>query len=364
MGNDKFEEIIPRWLKFIKGVVDSDDLPLNVGREILQRSKTLTVIRKRLVKKSLDMIKDIENDEDDTKYTMFWNNFGKYIKVGVIEDDANRKDIASLLRFFSSTSDNEYRSLDQYIQSMKDNQKSIYYLTADTREAASKSPILEKLSDKGYEVLFLIEPLDEITFQSLQQYKEYKLVDLTKDDLDFISDDDENAEANKARQDSLNQEYNDTVEFLEALLKGKIQSAKVTTLLTSSPATLVQGAYGMSPTMQRYMQAQNVATGSSAPPGTYNQAILELNPNHLIVQDLKRMVQDDSPQKENYGQLIYDVAALSSGYDLQDTGDFAKRVIQLMNSNAVSDDLLDPAVKEAEVLSDTENQVEVVSDPE
>jgi len=313
-----------------------------------------TVIRKRLIKKTLDMIRDVENDEDESKYTMFWNNFGKYMKVGVVEDDANRKEIAPLLRFFSSTSDNEYRSLDQYVESMKDGQKSIYYLTADSREAAAKSPVLEKISNKGYEVLFMVEPLDEITFQSLEAYKDLKLVDLTKEDLDLISDSDDDADEKKAKQDSLNEEFKDTVEFLEALLKDKIQSAKVTTLLTSSPAALAQGAYGMSPTMQRYMQAQSVATGA-APPPNYNQAILEINPSNLIIQDLKRMVEEDSPEKENYGKLLYDVAALTSGYDVQDAGDFAKRVMKMMNSNAVPDDQKeddDDPVKEAEVVTD------------
>jgi len=373
--NDKFEEIIPRWLKFVKGVVDSNDLPLNVGREILQRSKTLNVIRKRIVKKSLDMIKDVENDEDETKYITFWNNFGKYIKVGIIEDDGNRKEIASLLRFFSSTSDNEYRSLDQYVESMKEDQTSIYYITSDSREAAAKSPILEKISEKGFEVLFMVEPLDEITFQSLEQYKDYKLTDLSKEDLESFSDSDDDSEAKKAKQESLKEEYKDTVEFLEALLKGKIQSAKVTTLLTSSPATLAQGAYGMSPTMQKYMEAQSVATGAGTTPGAYNQAILEINPNNLVVQDLKRMVEESSPEKENYGKLLYDVAALSSGYDVEDSTDFAKRVIKLMNTNAVTDDEAvkedtddsdDEAVKEAEVVPDDEavKEAKVVPDDE
>merc|ERR1719203_94753 len=146
--NDSFEDLMPRWLKFVKGVVDSDDLPLNVGREILQKSKVLSVINKRLVRKSMDMIKEIAEDEDESKYIMFWNNFGKYLKVGVIEDEANKKEIAPLLRFYSSTSGEEYRSFDDYVSDMKPNQKSIYYLTADSQASAAKSPVLEKVSSK------------------------------------------------------------------------------------------------------------------------------------------------------------------------------------------------------------------------
>merc|ERR1712194_921081 len=190
-----------------------------------------------------------------------------------------------------------------------------------------------------------------------------------------MGDSDDDSEAKKAKQESLKEEYKDTVEFLEALLKGKIQSAKVTTLLTSSPATLAQGAYGMSPTMQKYMEAQSVATGAGTTPGAYNQAILEINPNNLVVQDLKRMVEESSPEKENYGKLLYDVAALSSGYDVEDSTDFAKRVIKLMNTNAVTDDEAvkedtddsdDEAVKEAEVVPDDEavKEAEVVPDEE
>merc|ERR1712157_175490 len=353
--NDKFDGIIPRWLAFIRGVVDSNDLPLNVGREILQQTKALTVIRKRLIKKSLDMIRDIEKDEDESKYIMFWNNFGKYMKVGVIEDEANKKEIAPLLRFFSSESENEYQSFDGYISNMKPKQKSIYYLTADSVSSASKSPVLEKVQGKGYEVLFMVEPLDEITIQNLDTYKDYKIQDITKEGIDIFDDDDDaddekdddsdkekNKEEKKAKQEKLNEDFKATTEFLEALLQGKINKAQVTTLLTSSPAALVQGAYGMSPTMQRYMKAQTVATTGAAMGGQfdeqYNQAILEINPDNVIIHDLKRMVEDDDPEKENFGMLLYDVAAMSSGYDLEDISDFSKRVMKLMNSKAVQDD--------------------------
>merc|ERR1712232_555173 len=372
--NDKFDEIIPRWLKFIRGVVDSQDLPLNVSREILQRSKALTVIRKRLVKKSLDMIREIAEDEDESKYVMFWNNFGKYLKVGIIEDEANKKEIAPLLRFVSSTSDEAYRSFDEYVSDMKPNQKSIYYLTADSQASAAKSPILEKVSSKGYEVLFMTEPLDEITIQNLDSYKEYKIQDITKEGTDVLDDDDDESaddeesakkkEEKKAKQEKLNEDFKATTEFLEALLQGKISKAQVTTLLTSSPAALVQGAYGMSPTMQRYMKAQTVATtGSAQVPGAdnYNQAILEINPDNVIIQDLQRMVAEDDPDKENFGMLLYDVAAMSSGYDLEDVSDFSKRVMRLMNSKAVQDDEIKTEEKKED---DDDDDVEVAKDVE
>jgi len=287
---------------------------------------------------------------------MFWNNFGKYLKVGVIEDEANKKEIAPLLRFYSSASGEEYRSFDDYASDMKPNQKSIYYLTADSQASAAKSPVLEKVSSKGFEVLFMTEPLDEITIQNLESYKEFKIQDITKEGIDVFDDDDDESEDDaesakkkeekKAKQEKLNEDFQATTEFLEALLQGKINKAQVTTLLTSSPAALVQGAYGMSPTMQKYMKAQTVATSGAMPGGdNYNQAILEINPDNVIIQDLQRMVADDDPAKENFGMLLYDVAAMSSGYDLEDTSDFSKRVMRLMNSKAVQDDEIETEEK-------------------
>lgn len=340
--NDKFDELMPRWLKFVKGVVDSDDLPLNVGREILQKSKVLNVINKRLVRKSLDMIRDIEKDEDETKYIMFWNNFGKYMKVGIVEDDKYKEDLAPLVRFFSANSGDEYTSLDQYIESMPEGQKSIYYVTGDGKEKAALSPVIEKFTSRGYDVLLMVEPLDEITAQSLEKYKDFKIVDATKEGLDLEDD-----EESKKKKEELNEEYKDLREYLEATLAGKVQKVVVTSLLTESPSALVQGAYGMSPTMQKYMKAQSVAMGDGNVPGmeSMNQAVLEVNPNHPILQDLDRMVKTDkeSEETETFANLIYDVASMTSGYEVKDISDFAKRVMSLMTGR-------DEGVKDAEIV--------------
>ena len=349
--NDKFEDIVPRWLKFVKGVVDSQDLPLNVSREILQKSKVLSIINKRLVRKSLDMIREIESDEDETKYIMFWNNFGKYLKVGVIEDGRNKDDIVPLLRFFSSKSPEEYTSLDQYIEGMKENQKQIYYVTADGKEKAQMSPAAEKVRSRGYEVLYLTEPLDEIMIESVTQYKKgdetYKLVDVSKEGLNL---DDEDQEERKKKEEELNESHKDVKAYLETALAEKVQKVKMTDLLTESPAALVQSAYGMSPTMQRYMKAQNVASGGSdaGMMGGMNQAVLEVNPTHPIVQDLERMIAsqgEESDEAKNFAVLLYDVAALTSGYEIEDSGDFASRILSMMTSKAKSD------VRDAEVES-------------
>jgi molecular chaperone HtpG len=345
--NDKFDDLMPRWLKFVRGVVDSDDLPLNVSREILQKSKVLSIINKRLVRKSLDMMQDLaaEKDEDggESKYIMFWNNFGKYLKVGVVEDEKNRKEIASLLRFFSNKSGEEYTSLDKYVENMPEGQKNIYYVTGDGRENASMSPVIEKLASRGYEVLFATEPLDEIMMESVRSYKDKNVVDAAKENLKL---DDEEDEETKKKKEELRQEFQRVAEYLETLLKGKIQKVVVSDLLVDSPAALVQGAYGMSPTMQRYMRAQAVASGGSIP--DMNQAVLEINPNHPIVKDIDRLVRAgdmDSKELEERALLMYDVAAMTSGYDVSDMKKFAQRVMKLMGDN------VDDSVKDAEVVN-------------
>eukprot|EP00580_Thalassiosira_gravida_P009944 CAMPEP_0201625364 /NCGR_PEP_ID=MMETSP0493-20130528/1185_1 /ASSEMBLY_ACC=CAM_ASM_000838 /TAXON_ID=420259 /ORGANISM="Thalassiosira gravida, Strain GMp14c1" /LENGTH=528 /DNA_ID=CAMNT_0048095331 /DNA_START=11 /DNA_END=1597 /DNA_ORIENTATION=- len=364
--NDKFEDIMPRWLKFVRGVVDSQDLPLNVSREILQKSKVLSIINKRLVRKSLDMVREIEADEDESKYIMFWNNFGKYLKVGVIEDQRNKDDIVPLLRFTSSSSaGEEYTSLDQYVENMKEGQKQIYYVTADGKDKAKMSPAAEKVRSRGYEVLYLTEPLDEIMIESVTEFKEFKLADVSKEGLDLGEED---KEERKKIEEKLNDDHKAVKEFLEAALAGKVQKVKMTDLLAESPAALVQSAYGMSPTMQKYMKAQNVASGGSdaGMMGSFNQAVLEVNPAHPIVQDLERMIgsgAEESEEPKNFATLLYDVAALTSGYDIEDSGDFAQRILSLMTTKA-NDDVKDAEVEATVVVPEAEATVVVPDVPE
>eukprot|EP00980_Cylindrotheca_fusiformis_P006315 scaffold1354_cov112-Cylindrotheca_fusiformis.AAC.2 len=344
--NDKFDELLPRWLKFVKGVVDSDDLPLNVSREILQKSKVLSIINKRLVRKSLDMIRDLSETTDGT-YAGFWNNFGKYLKVGIIEDDRNREEIASYLRFFSYKSAEEYTSLDQYIEKMPEEQKAIYYVTGEGKEKAAMSPVIEKLKSRGFDVLFASEPLDEIMFESLQSYKDIDIKDAGKDTLGL--DDDEDS---KKKKEELNREYVEVINYLETALSGSVQKVTVSSLLTDSPAALVQGAYGMSPSMQRYMRAQAVAAGSEVGDlDNMNKVVMEINPNHPIIKDLDKMVKGDkeSEATKDFAMLLYDVAGLTSGYEVKDMSSFAKRVMGLMSTGSADAG----GVSDAEVVNES-----------
>lgn len=373
--NDKFDDLMPRWLKFVRGVVDSDDLPLNVSREILQKSKVLSIINKRLVRKSLDMIREIaetdnapEEEEDEKskkgQYVLFWNNFGKYLKVGVVEDDKNRNEIAPLLRFWSSKSGEEYTSLDKYVENMPEGQKAIYYVTGDGRENTAMSPVIEKLASRGYDVLFATEPLDEIMMESLRSYKDKDIVDAAKDGLKL---DEEETEEAKKKKEEMQQEYKQVTEYLETLLSGQVQKVVLSDLLTDSPAALVQGTYGMSPTMQRYMRAQAVASGRDGGlgMGDFNKAIMEINPKHPIIRDLDRMVRADREGKEaeEFARLLYDVASMTSGYDVADMSSFAKRVMSMMSGK------IQDGVPDAEIVQDSDDDdgeakpAEVVVEP-
>lgn len=251
--------------------------------------------------------------------------------------------MAPLLRFFSSKSGEEYTSLDKYVEGMPEDQKEankIYYVTGEGLDKAKMSPSIEKLSKKGYEVLFMTEPLDEIMIETLNKFKEYKLVDASKDG----AFDDDKDEVSKKENEEATEALSDLIDYLEMELSDKVKGVKISNLLSESPAALVQGAYGMSPTMQRYMQMQSVSMGEGSLPGmgSMNQAVLEINPSHPVVKELNTIVKAngtsgpiEDPIFKNKVTLLYDVAAMTSGYEVSDPAEFAKRVISLM-SNDVS----------------------------
>ncbi|KAJ8598340.1 hypothetical protein CTAYLR_002980 [Chrysophaeum taylorii] len=339
--NDKFSELIPRWLVFLKGLVDSEDLPLNVGREILQKSKMLSIIKKRIVRKSIDMFSDLNS----TEFSKFWENYGKYLKVGVVEESGDtQQDLAKLCRFFSTKGET---TLDEYVENLGENRTKILYVSGDSKAAASRSPVLEKLKKMDYEVLLLTEPLDELVVQAIGEYKKtYQLVDAAKENLSGVLDDADEED---------DPDFDDLKEKLQQTLGKAVTKVQLSKRLESSPATLVQGAYGMSPMMRRYMAAQATTVseqdyqmyGVSAP-------TLEINPTHPIVLKLKDQYDADT------ALLLYDVAALASGYDLTDASAFANRITNLMvgdaspppPSSSEEEEEDDGDVKEVEVVQD------------
>lgn len=297
----------------------------------------LSIINKRLVRKAIDMFKDIEKKGED-EYQTFWENFGKYLKVGIIEDNDNKAELAKLMRFWSTKKEDSAKmtvGLQSYVDGMKANQTQIFYVSGDGKAAAARSPVLEKLRALDYEVLYLTEPLDELMVQSIDEFASYRLVDAAKGNLDIPEIEDDEEKTEEAKKD-----LEEVCDWLKDSLKSKgVSDVEISTRLTDSAATLVQGAYGMSPTMQRYMKAQAVASGQEDMLGGFgsqNQVTLEVNPSHPIIERLKGMVEKspDSDDTKAFGTLIYDVAAIATGYSIEDPAEFAARITALMSSDA------------------------------
>ncbi|CAN1838719.1 Heat shock protein 90-5, chloroplastic [Linum perenne] len=311
--SDDFDgELFPRYLSFVKGVVDSDDLPLNVSREILQESRIVRIMRKRLVRKTFDMIQDLSERENKEDYKKFWENFGKFVKLGCIEDSGNHKRITPLLRFYTSKSEEELTSLDDYVENMGENQKAIYYLASDSLKSAKSAPFLEKLIQKDIEVLYLIEPIDEVAIQNLQTYKEKKFVDISKEDLE-LGDEDEV----KDRENI--QEYLPLCDWMKQQLGDKVAKVQVSKRLSSSPCVLVSGKFGWSANMERLMKAQALGDTSSLE-FMRGRRILEVNVDHPIVQDLNAACKNapDSNEARRAVELLYETALISSGFTVKD----------------------------------------------
>ncbi|XAR55961.1 hypothetical protein NMG60_11036223 [Bertholletia excelsa] len=351
--SDDFDgELFPRYLSFVRGVVDSDDLPLNVSREILQESRIVRIMRKRLVRKTFDMIQEISESENKEDYKKFWENFGKFLKLGCIEDTGNHKRITPLLRFFSSKSEEELVSLDDYVENMTENQKAIYYLATDSLKSAKTAPFLEKLVQKDIEVLYLIEPIDEVAIQNLQTYKEKKFVDISKEDLE-LGDEDE------VKERETKQEFNLLCDWIKQQLGDKVAKVQVSKRLSSSPCVLVSGKFGWSANMERLMKAQTLGDTSSLE-FMRGRRILEINPDHPIIKDLKAACRNapDSSDAKRAVDLLYDTALISSGFSPDSPAELGNKIYEMM-AMALGGRWGRSDAEEAEPLEDsTENSSE------
>uniref|UniRef100_A0A669EX21 Heat shock protein 90, beta (grp94), member 1 n=1 Tax=Oreochromis niloticus TaxID=8128 RepID=A0A669EX21_ORENI len=282
---DDFNDMMPKYLNFIKGVVDSDDLPLNVSRETLQQHKLLKVIRKKLVRKTLDMIKKIAEEQYNDK---FWKEFGTNIKLGVIEDHSNRTRLAKLLRFQTSNSETDLSSLEQYVERMKEKQDKIYFMAGTSRKEAESSPFVERLLKKGYEVIYLTEPVDEYCIQALPEFDGKRFQNVAKEGVKF-----DESEKAKEKREALEKEFEPLTTWLkDKALKDKIEKAVLSQRLTNSPCALVASQYGWSGNMERIMKAQAYQTGKDISTNYYasQKKTLELNPKHPLVKQLLNRV--------------------------------------------------------------------------
>ncbi|KAJ8480184.1 hypothetical protein OPV22_023911 [Ensete ventricosum] len=325
--SDDFDgELFPRYLSFVKGVVDSNDLPLNVSREILQESRIVRIMRKRLVRKAFDMILGISLSENKDDYDKFWENFGKNLKLGCIEDQANHKRIAPLLRFFSSHGDDELISLDEYVENMKPEQKDIYFIAADSLTSARNAPFLERLHEKDFEVLFLVDPMDEIAIQNLKSYKEKNFVDISKEDLDL-------GDKNEEKEKEIKQEYGHVCDWIKKRLGDKVASVQISSRLSTSPCVLVSGKFGWSANMERLMKAQTLGNTSSLE-FMKGRRVFEINPEHPIIKDLNVACRShpDDPEAQKAVDLLYDTALISSGFTPENPSELSGKIYEMMGS--------------------------------
>lgn len=323
---DDAEQLLPNYLRFVRGIVDSKDLPLNVSREILQNNKTIESIRTSVIKRVLDVLEKLAKD-DSEKYAKFWKAFGQVLKEGLIEDHANKDKIAKLLRFSSTYVDSAEQnvSLDDYIGRMKNGQDKIYYITADGYTAAKNSPHLEVFKKKDIEVLLLSDRIDEWMLSGLFEHEGKQLQSIAKGDIDLANlEDKEKEKEQKKDKEKSEEEFTNILKQMKEVLGEKVEDVRLSNRLVDSPSCLVAGQFDMSIHLQRIMQA----AGQNMPKG---KLILEINPDHPLVARIKS--EHDDQRFAEWTKLLFEQALLAEGGQLDDPASFVKRMNALLVNN-------------------------------
>merc|ERR1712121_293417 len=321
---DNCEEVIPEYLNFVKGIVDSEDLPLNISREMLQQNKILKVIRKNLVKKVMELIEEISEDKDN--YKKFYEQFSKNMKLGIHEDSTNRKKLAGYLRYYSSASGDEMCSLADYVSRMKENQKDIYYITGESKEVVGTSSFVETLKKRGLECIYMTEPIDEYVVQQLKEFDGKNLVSVTKEGLELPEDEEE-----KKKMEADKSKFEGLCKVMKDILDKKVEKVVVSNRLVNSPCCIVTSQYGWTANMERIMKAQALRDTSTM---GYMAAKkhLEINHEHPIMEQLRVKAEADKNDKsvKDLVMLLFETSLLSSGFSLEDPSPHASRIHRMI----------------------------------
>merc|ERR1719346_309882 len=321
---DNCDELMPEWLNFLKGIVDSEDLPLNISRETLQQNKILKVIRKNLVKKAIELFQELTEDQE--AFDKFYEQFGKNIKLGIHEESQQRKKLSEFLRYYSSNDESTMTSLKDYVSRMKQNQTQIYYITGESKDAVKSSAFVERLTKKGFEVLFMTEPIDEYCVQQLKEYDGKQMTCVTKEGLVLPTDEEEEKifEEKKTKFEPL-------CKVMKDILDKQVDKVAVSNRLETSPCCIVTAQYGWSANMERIMRAQALKDSSTL---GYMSAKkhLEINPDHQIIETLLKKVEADKNDKsiKDLVYLLFETSLLGSGFSLENPMIHSNRIYRMI----------------------------------